>query len=89
MNRFMNILKVMTYKQVGLLGFALAALLLGGCAWINQGIESTEAAVSALNRPKSCETQSQVSGQGYYRQQSYRCVGNDCQQYGCGQAATY
>lgn len=57
------------------------SVALTGCGWVDKKLDDTE---KMLNKKQNCQTESQVSGQGYVTEQHYRCTGAACREYGCG-----
>jgi hypothetical protein len=63
------------------IGLLLSAHLTG-CGWVERQVTNVE---QRINKTKSCEQVSQREAPDYVSTKRYRCVGEDCHDYGCRQ----
>jgi len=60
----------------------LLFLQMSACTWVERQVTNVE---QRINKTKSCEQVSQRDAPDYVSTKRYRCVGEDCHDYGCRQ----
>ena len=61
---------------------AFLCLQIVGCSWVERQVTQVE---QSIHKTKSCEQVSQREAPDYVSTKRYRCVGEDCHEYGCRQ----
>lgn len=57
-------------------------LQISACSWADRQLTNVE---QRMNKTKSCEQVTQRDAPDYVSTKRYRCVGEDCHDYGCRQ----
>ena len=68
--------------MVRLLSLIFVSSQLVACSWVERQVTNVE---QRLNQSNHCEQVSQREASDFSQTKRYRCVGGDCQSYGCRQ----